>query len=271
MSARTADRTTSPATTSPSTTSTTPTTTPPVGPALELHGPAYEWALWGTTVRLVTDDPAALRSAKRLVDDVLAHVELAAGPHGEADRLPTGRWVTTSATLTALVAAGLERGLVSGLEVVVDQRLLRLVPGAALDVAPVARPWSADRCAQVVAAQLDVACLMSIGGDIATAGPDGSGGGSAWEVLVQHADDGPAALVAVPTGLALATVTGREGDPRRAATVVAPDAVAARGLARALVDGAADDAAGWPARLVGDGGADRPVVHLGDWPPDAEL
>ena len=48
----------------------------PVGPALELHGPAYEWALWGTTVRLVTAEPAALRSAKRLVDDVLAHVEL---------------------------------------------------------------------------------------------------------------------------------------------------------------------------------------------------
>ncbi|GAA1875556.1 FAD:protein FMN transferase [Lapillicoccus jejuensis] len=242
--------------------------TPP-GPALELHGPAYEWALWGTTVRLVTADPAALRSAKRLVDDVLAHVELAAGPHGEADRLPSGRWVTTSATLTALVAAGLERGLVGGLEVVVDQRLVRVAPGATLDVGVVARAWGADRCAEVVATQLDVACLVSIGGDIATAGPDGSGAELGWEVLVQHADGGPAALVAVPTGLALATAAGVDGDPWSAATVVAPDAVAARGLATGLVRGRVRDADGWPARLVPPGPG-APVL-VGDWPEGAEL
>ena len=145
--------------------------------------------------------------------------------------------MSTSSTLTALVAAGLERGLVGGLEVVVDQRLLRTAPGSTLDVTPVARPWAADRCAQVVATQLDVACLVSIGGDIATAGPAGSGGELGWEVLVQHADGGPAALVAVPTGLALATAPGGDGDPWRAATVVAPDAVTARGLATAMVRG----------------------------------
>lgn len=252
---------------------------PAAGPALELHGPAYEWALWGTTVRLVTADPSTLRSAKRLVDDVLTHVELAAGPHGEADRLPSGRWVTASATLTALVAAGVERDLLAdrsedarpghpALELVVDQRLLRIPPGATLDLTPVARPWAADRCAQVVATQLDIPCLVSIGGDIATAGPEGASGDTGWEVLVQHVDGGPAALVAVPTGLALATAVGRDGDPWLAATVVAPDAVSARGLASAVVRGAATDAEGWPARLVPRGGA--PVL-LGDWPADAEL
>jgi thiamine biosynthesis lipoprotein len=43
-----------------------------------LRGPAYEWALWSTTIRVVTDDPQALPLARRLIDGELAQVELAA-------------------------------------------------------------------------------------------------------------------------------------------------------------------------------------------------
>ena len=45
---------------------------------LTLRGPAYEWALWSTTVRLAVADPHHLPAAKRLVDRELARVELAA-------------------------------------------------------------------------------------------------------------------------------------------------------------------------------------------------
>ena len=57
---------------------------------LTLRGPAYEWALWSTTVRLAVADPHHLPAAKRLVDRELARVELAASrfrPDSELRRL----------------------------------------------------------------------------------------------------------------------------------------------------------------------------------------
>ena len=105
-----------------------------------------------------------------------------------------------------------------------------LVPrGVELDLDPIARAWAADRCAAVVADVLDVGVLVSLGGDIATAGP---AGGGAWEVLVADPDGQPsarAALVAIPTGLAVVTSTSTttETTPFRTATVVAQDCVTA--------------------------------------------
>ncbi len=249
------------------------------GPALELHGPAYEWSLWSTTVRVVTAEPGALRSAKRLVDDVLAHVELAASPEradAEVARLRGGRWVHVGATLTALVAAALavdEQGLTwPGLELDEQARLARVPSGTLLDLTAVARPWAADRCAQIVAGQLDVGCLVSLGGDIATAGPLGSSADSGWEVLVQDVDGGPAAVVAVPTGLALATVDGARGGRWRAVTVVAADCTTARAVAARLVDSPDDPgeavAVGVPVRAVRHDGT---VELAGGWPLDAEM
>jgi len=249
------------------------------GPVLELHGPAYEWSLWSTTVRVVTAEPGALRSAKRLVDDVLAHVELAASPEradAEVARLRGGRWVHVGATLAALVAAALaldEQGLRwPGLELDEQARLAQVPAGTLLDLTPVARPWAADRCAQIVAAQLDVGCLVSLGGDIATAGPPGSSADSGWEVLVQDVDGGPAAVVAVPTGLALATVAGSQGGRWRAVTAVAADCTTARAVAAQLADGPDDPgkavAAGVPVRAVRHDGT---VELAGGWPLDAEL
>lgn len=311
-------------------------------PQPELRGPAYEWSLWSTTVRVVTSDPAALRSAHRLVDDVLRHVELATSStraDSEVARLATGRWVRVSSTFMAVLTVALDAaretngaidptggggleavtpgavtdevseqstgassstvalahpGRWCGIELDEQRRMVILPAGVRLDLTKVARAWAADRCAQVVAEQLEVGCLVSLGGDIATAGPLGAAADGGWEILVRDRDDDPASLIALPTGLCVATAstaTARwreEGhelrqvlNPRRgpavstdwhAATVVATDCVSASTWATAcLIDGLGAperlDAAGLPVRLVGSDGR---VRLLGGWPEDAE-
>ncbi len=74
-------------------------------PRTALSRPAYEWPLWSTTMRVVTADPRALPSARRLVETELAHVELAAGRgrrDAEVSTLPSGRRTRISGTLTAI-------------------------------------------------------------------------------------------------------------------------------------------------------------------------
>lgn len=318
----------------------------PVGsdPGTPLHGPAYEWALWSTTMRVITDDPHALPSARRLIDGELAQVELAVSrfrKDSEVATLPTGRRVRISPTLTGILAASLlaaraTRGAVDptlghaleaigydravdersdllpvgsprgvtiatvttgrwrGIELDEEAQAVLLPRGLRLDLGDIAKAWAADRCAQVVSEVLGVGVLVSLGGDIATAGPAGSSGSGAWEILVQDRPTDPAALVAVPTGLAVATAStvspewragGREMHhvlaPRsgltvsrdwRSATVVAPDCVAASTWSTAaLVEGSGALAEladrGYPARLVA---ADGGVRLLGGW-PDAEV
>src|SRR5689334_10563141 len=195
----------------------------------QLHGPAYEWALWSTTVRVVTAAPHALPSARRLVDAELAQVELATGPRrpdSELARLPSGRRTRVSATLTAILGAALRaaeqtdgrldptrsRGLRPvgrdepwrDIELDVGAQTLLVPRGVELDLDTIARAWAADRCAAVVADVVEVGVLVSLGGDIATAGP---AGGGAWQVSVTSPGGDRAALVAVPTGLAVATAT----------------------------------------------------------------
>jgi thiamine biosynthesis lipoprotein len=259
--------------------------------AQQLHGPAYEWALWSTTVRVVTADPHALPSARRLVDAELAHVELAAGPRrsdSELARLPSGRRTRVSTTLAAILGAALRaadetdgaldpttgRALRPvggdapwrGIELDEAAQTLLVPRGVELDVDTIARAWAADRCAAVVAEVVEVGVLVSLGGDIATAGP---AGGGAWEVVVTGPDDDGAAIVAVPTGLAVATATAPFGMPVRTATVVAADCVtAATWSSAALVDRDRLTARGLPARLVA---ADGSLRHLGGWPEDAEV
>jgi thiamine biosynthesis lipoprotein len=256
----------------------------------QLHGPAYEWALWSTTVRVVTADPHALPSARRLVDAELAHVELAAGPgrpNAELARLPSGRRARVSATLAAILGAALRAAeetdgaidptnrrtlrtvgsnqLWRGIELDEGAQTVLVPRGVELDLGTIARAWAADRCAAVVADVVDVGLLVSLGGDIATAGP---AGGGAWEVIVTGPGDDRASIVAVPTGLAVATATASVGIPVRAATVVAADCVtAATWSAAALTDHHRLADWGLPARLVA---ADGTLRYLGGWPEDAE-
>jgi thiamine biosynthesis lipoprotein len=166
-------------------------------------------------------------------------------------------------------------------------RELTVPPGVELDLGATAKAFAADRCAHLVAQECGVGVLVSLGGDIATAGPAPDGG---WRVLVQDRPGDPQCTVAMPAGAALATssTAGRRWqrgerilhhilDPRtcqpapvvwRTVTVAAYSCLDANTMTTAsLVRGhRAPDwlrEQGVAARLVT---ADGHVVIVGDWP-----
>ncbi|GAA2136441.1 FAD:protein FMN transferase [Nocardioides koreensis] len=168
-------------------------------------------------------------------------------------------------------------------------RRLTLPDGLELDLGATAKAVAADRTAALVAQRLGTGVLVSLGGDIATAGPAPEGG---WQVRVQDTGSDPAAHVALPAGSALATsstvrrtwirgsetlhhivdpATGRPADPVwRSVSVAATTCSTANAAATAtIVKG--DAGLGWlsarrlPARLVDRDG----VVHLRNgWPEE---
>jgi thiamine biosynthesis lipoprotein len=165
---------------------------------------------------------------------------------------------------------------------------LTVPAGTLLDLGATAKAWAADRCAALVSRRLGVGALVSLGGDIATAGPAPDGG---WSVLVSDGAGEPGCTVAISAGAALATSSTvgrawRHGgrsvhhivDPRtglpaptvwRTVSVVADRCVTANAASTAAVVRGARALPmllGWglPARLVA---ADRRVVRVGAWPP----
>ncbi len=70
-----------------------------------------------------------------------------------------------------------------------DNRRVQLAHGAELDLGSTAKAWSADHCADLIAAGLGVGVLVSLGGDIAVAGPPPSDG---WHVKATDDHAGPA-------------------------------------------------------------------------------
>ena len=86
-----------------------------------------------------------------------------------------------------------------------DARRVRIPAGMVIDLGAIAKAWCADRCAARVAAELGCGVLVSLGGDIATAGIGPDGG---WMVHVQDrpdADSGPVCTVVLRAGMAVAT------------------------------------------------------------------
>jgi thiamine biosynthesis lipoprotein len=165
---------------------------------------------------------------------------------------------------------------------------LTVPAGTLLDLGATAKAWAADRCAALVCGRLGVGALVSLGGDIATAGPAPDGG---WSVLVSDGPGEPECTVAISAGAALATSSTvsrawRHGgrsvhhivDPRtglaaptvwRTVSVVADRCVTANAASTAAVVRGARALPmllGWglPARLVA---ADRRVIRVGAWPP----
>ena len=159
--------------------------------------------------------------------------------------------------------------------------------GVQLDLGATAKALAADQCARLVSDTLGCGVLISLGGDIATAGPGPAGG---WQLLVQDGPDEPSSQVSLPPGGALATSStqqrrwahaGREVhhvlDPRtgqpaeaywRTVSIAAGSCVDANTISTAcIVRGPA--APGWlaqlghPARLVYRDGR---VHTLGGWP-----
>lgn len=91
-----------------------------------------------------------------------------------------------------------------------DRRLVRLAHGAELDLGSTAKAWSADHCAELIARDLDCGTLVSLGGDVAVAGPPPGGG---WQV---KATDDHAATADAPGQ----TVTIRSGGLATSSTTV---------------------------------------------------
>jgi thiamine biosynthesis lipoprotein len=169
-------------------------------------------------------------------------------------------------------------------------RVLTVPAGVVIDLGATAKAWTADRAAAQVAEQLGTGVLVSLGGDIATAGPAPAGG---WQIRVQDAEGEPGCDVAIPAGAAIATSSTirrqwRHGEravhhilnPRtlapaeqvwRTVTVAANSCVEANTLTTAAT--VRGDAAwswlnglGVPARLVR---ADGTVLGTASWPKDA--
>ena len=172
------------------------------------------------------------------------------------------------------------------------RRLAQLENGAQLDLGATAKAWAADRCAELIAARTGSGVLVSLGGDIAVAGPPPADG---WRVRVtdDHAagPEAPGQTVAIRSGgLATSSTTvrawaagGRQmhhiinpatGEPARscwrtvsvaAATCVDANTASTAALIRSEAARSWLRDAGLPARLVGEDGS---VVTTADWPHD---
>jgi thiamine biosynthesis lipoprotein len=168
-----------------------------------------------------------------------------------------------------------------------DGTRLWMPAGTQLDLGATAKAVAADRCAQAVAETLATGVLVSLGGDIATAGPGPDGG---WQVTVQDLPTDLPQQITLSDGAAVATSSTarrtwlRGGEPMhhlvdpftarpasgrwRSVTAVAPTCARANTAATAaLVKG--NDAVAWlhhvalPARLVSH---DGDVATLNLWP-----
>lgn len=167
---------------------------------------------------------------------------------------------------------------------------VRIPRGISLDLGASAKAWAADRAARGVHEQCGGGVLVSLGGDVATAGAPPPGG---WLIHVtdDHRDgpEAPGQTIAISGGgLATSSIAvrrWRQGS-RVAHHIIDPaDGAPVRGVWRTVSVAAADcldanvastaalirgaEAPGWlaglglPARLVDRAGR---VLHIGDWP-----
>jgi thiamine biosynthesis lipoprotein len=225
------------------------------------------WTALGTSVVLDVRNPAALDSARAIVEEDLAKIDRACSrfrPDSDLSRVnaAAGRMVHVdpllvdaievalrAARLTdgdvdpalgeALVLAGYDRdwdlmcngdgagvraaraprGAVRALlhrgwqtiELDRDSRMVRVPPGVQLDLGATAKAWAADRAAHRVFERTGSGVLVSLGGDIATAGEAPQRG---WRVHVtdDHRDGphAPGQTVEIRTGgLATSSITAR--------------------------------------------------------------
>jgi thiamine biosynthesis lipoprotein ApbE len=89
-------------------------------------------------------------------------------------------------------------------QVRLDGQTLTMPPGVQLDLGATAKAWAADRAAARIAREAGCGVLVSLGGDIAVAGPAPEGG---WRIRVQdvtgapdETPEGPYALIAIRDG-----------------------------------------------------------------------
>lgn len=167
---------------------------------------------------------------------------------------------------------------------------LTMPPGTLLDLGATAKAWAADRAACEIAARLGCGVLVSLGGDIAVAGPAPAGGfcvgladicGEPHAQATVSVDNGGLATSGVgrrhwtldgrPAHHLIDPATGRPVDsPWRTVSVAAGSCVDANTASTAAMIMGADTAewlggVGLPARLVRTDGT---VVTVAGWPAD---
>jgi thiamine biosynthesis lipoprotein ApbE len=182
-------------------------------------------------------------------------------------------------------------------QVRLDGRMLTMPAGVRLDLGATAKAWAADRSAARIAARTGAGVLVSLGGDIAVAGPPPATG---WQVRVQDVSgapedppSGPYAQIAIRDGgLATSSTAARRWqrggdvlhhilDPRtglpaeavwRTVSVAAGSCADANAASTAAII-RGRRAPGWlaqhrlPARLVDATGA---VFTVAGWPAEAD-
>jgi thiamine biosynthesis lipoprotein len=307
------------------------TTEPQTGqrnhPTAETH-----WQRWTMDMQIIVTEPESLAAARCATDDELDAVDTAASrfnPDSEINALALcGRPTEISELLAELLSAALlaAQQTDGDIDPTIGARLIELgydrdltemdspvplaasvtrpadwsmisltgrvaaVPrGVVLDLGSTAKAVAADRCAAQAHRATGAGVLVNLGGDIATAGQAPDGG---WQVLVRDGESEPAAMVALSSGMAMATSSTlhrrwRRGpqalhhivDPRTgwsADPVWRTVSVAAASCATANTVSTAAVIRGWraidwiraqelPARLVSSDG----IVHtIGVWPAD---
>jgi FAD:protein FMN transferase len=254
---------------------------------------AKSWSMWGVRATVVVADPDMLESAWNMVRGHLAAADVATSTTREDSEIAAlNRSAGTTTRVSVLLAEQVSRALlaaeltagvldptVGGTQpdrwrsVTVRGHDVTLPAGLTLDVSATARSVTADRCATAVAELLGCGVLVSLGGDVATAGPEPRSG---WQIKVEDLPGDPSCQVSIPSGSGLATastVSPLHPDPAgaphwRTVSVVAGSALAAAAASRAAVRGGEETLAwleelGMPARLVDQ---DFRVTRLCGWP-----
>jgi thiamine biosynthesis lipoprotein len=245
---------------------------------------------WVTVSPLLADLLSTALRAARLTDgDVDPTVGAALAGLGY-DRNLTA--VAPTGTVVRVPIPGWRR-----IELDAPGRRVRIAPGVRVDLGATAKARTADRAAAEITARTGSGCLVSLGGDIAVAGPAPDGG---WRIRVEDVTGdpeapptGPCTVVTIRDG-ALATSSTRarrwrrDGvelhhllDPRtglpprrwwRTVSVAAGSCVDANTVSTAAVVRGRRvwpwlRAIGLPARLVAEDGR---VFTAGGWPQDQE-
>ncbi|MFC7448826.1 FAD:protein FMN transferase [Rhodococcus daqingensis] len=253
---------------------------------------AQSWSMWGVRATVVVAEPDVLDSAWNMVRGHLAAADVATNITREDSEIAAlnrsaGTTTRVSVLLAEQVSRALEAAELTGgaldptggarpnqwRSVEVRGHDITLPAGLTLDLSATARSVTADRCATAVAELLDCGVLVSLGGDVATAGPEPSTG---WQIKVEDLPGDPSCQVSIPSGAGLATAStlrplhpDPDEPPRwRTVSVVAGSAHAAAAVSRAAVRGGEATLAwlgelGMPARLVD---RDLSVTRLCGWP-----
>jgi thiamine biosynthesis lipoprotein len=240
--------------------------------------------LLADAVRVALD---AARSSNGLVNPTLgAHLRAAGYDRTFSLVQERGTW-----QLRALPARRASWGDVELDEV---ERTLLIPTGVELDLGATAKAWAADRAAARIAETTGCGALVSLGGDVAVAGPPPDGG---WAIRIadDHAADldAPGPVVAITAGgLATSGVAVRRWatdrgeahhliDPRTGrpavtpwltVSVAAPSCVAANTVSTAAIV-LGEDAPAWllqqalPARAVNTDGY---ILSVCSWPAELE-